>query len=385
MSATRDAVFVPEVLQDAVRASFRGKMALMGSLAVITNSSLAPSARGGDQIDIPKFDLIGDLEDVAENVDLTVVAPPDGSLESCTVQRSGKAFTLTDWKRAAEQYADPYAEYSRQIVDAANRRWDRALIEKACASGLPSSHVIDRFNAGTPVKLSWSFAVDGRRPFGDEQENLGMIVCHSKSFFDLVSEVDSQLRPIQASGPMDGDVVRVAGVPIKISDRTPIFFPTTTLTATGTAPPVVTITDVSGGNTLAIDSIRVEITTGGARGTAVFRYSFDGGASWSESSIVTAATYTMKLNGVSTGIVLNFPVGTYTADNVYVSAAAKYSSLLLKRSSLLLWYSNKPLVEELREPKADRTLITLNAYFAAHRFGSVVGTSRPGVVVLRHN
>lgn len=385
MSATRDAAFVPEVLQDAVRAQFRGRLALMGSMAVITNSSLAPSARGGDQIDIPKFDLIGDLEDVSENVDLTVVAPPDGSLENCTVQRSGKAFTLTDWKLAAEQYADPYAEYSRQIVDAANRRWDRALIEKACASGLPGSHVIDRFNAGTPVKLSWSFAVDGRRPFGDEQENIGMIVCHSKSFFDLVSEVDSQLRPLQASGPMDGDIVRVAGVPIKISDRTPIFFPTTTLTATGTTPPAVTITDASAGNTFAIDSIRVEITTGGARGTAVFKYSFDGGANWSESNVLTAATYVMKINGASTGITLNFPVGTYNVDNVYVSAAAKYSSLVLKRSSLLLWYSNKPLIEQLREPKADRTLVTLNTYFAAHRFGRVVGTSRPGVVVLRHN
>lgn len=385
MSATRDAVFVPEVLQDAVRAQFRGKLALLGSLAVITNSSLAPSARGGDQIDVPKFDLIGDLEDVAENVDLTVATPPDGSLESCTVQRSGKAFTLTDWKKAAEQFADPYAEYSRQIVDAANRRWDRALIEKACASGLPGNHVIDRFNAGTPVKMSWSFAIDGRRPFGDEQEDLGMIVCHSKSFFDLIAEVDSQLRPIQANGPMDGDIVRVAGVMIKISDRTPIFFPTTTLTAAGTTPPAVTITDAANGNTFAIDSIRVEITTGGARGTAQFRYSFDGGASWSESAVLTAATYVMKINGASTGITLNFPTGTYATDNVYTSAAAKYSSVLVKRRALLLWYSNKPLIEEMREPKADRTLITLNTYFAAHRFGRLVGSSRPGVVILRHN
>lgn len=385
MSNTRDVAFVPEVLQDAVRANFRGKLALLGSLAVITSSGLSPSAEGGDTIEIPKFDLIGDLEDVSENVDLTVAGIPDGSRESCTVVRSGKAFTLTDWKKSAEQFADPYAEYARQIMDATNRRWDRALIEKACAAGLPSNHVIDRFNAGSPVKLSWSFAVDGRRPWGDEQDDIGMIVVHSKAFFDLVAEVDSQNRPIQHDTPQDGEIMRVGGVTVKISDRTPIFFPVTTLAATGTTPPVVTLTDVATGNTLAIDTIRVEITTGGARGTAVFRYSFDGGANWSESSVLTAATYTLKQNGMSTGIVVNFPVGTYATDNVYVTVNPKYSTVITKRRSLLLWYSNAPLIETLREPKAARTLVTLNTYFAAHRFGRLIAGTRPGVTVLRHN
>jgi hypothetical protein len=45
-------------------------------------------------------------------------------------------------------------------------------------------------------------------------------------------------------------------------------------------PPAVTIT---GENTLAIDSVVVDIQVGGARGTATFRYSFDGGSTWSES------------------------------------------------------------------------------------------------------
>jgi hypothetical protein len=385
MSNTRDVAFIPEVLQDTLRANFRGRTALLGSAAVITSGGLAPSAQGGDTIEIPKFDLIGDLEDVAENVDLSVGTIPDGSRESCTVVRSGKAFTLTDWKKTAEQFADPYAEYTRQILEATNRRWDRALIEKACASGLPSNHVIDRFNAGSPVKLSWSFAVDGRRPWGDEQDDIGMIVVHSKGYFDLIAEVDSQQRPIQQNSPQDGEIMRVGGVTVKISDRTPIFFPVTTLTATGTTPPTVTLTDAAAGNTLAIDSIRVEITTGGARGTAVFRYSYDGGANWAESGVLTAATYTLKQNGMSTGIVLNFPVGTYATDNVYVTVNPKYSTVITKRKSLLLWYSSLPLVEMIREPKAARSLVVLNTYFAAHRFGRLIANTRPGVTILRHN
>ena len=118
----------------------------------------------------------------------------------------------------------------------------------------------------------------------------------------MIAEVDSQLRPLHAGPPVDGDIVRVAGVTVAISDRCPIAFPTAP-TATGTAPPVVTIT---GENSLAIDSVRVEITTGGNRGTAVFKYSFDGGLTWSETGVTTAATYEMKLHGMPTGLTLNF-------------------------------------------------------------------------------
>lgn len=382
MGNNRDTAFIPEVLADTVRANFRGKRALLGSLAVVTMASMPLSARGGDKIEVPYFDLLGDLEDLAENAALTVATIPDGSREEASVARAGKAIKLSDWKRMAESFADPYAEYARQLNDAVDRRWDRALIAAAAnTSGLPSSHIIDRYSSGSPVKLSWQYALDGRRPFGDEQEDVVGMVVHSKAYFDLVAEVDSQLRPLHAGPPVDGDIVRVAGVTVAISDRCPIAFPTAP-TATGTSPPVVTIT---GENSLAIDSVRVEITTLGARGTAVFRYSFDGGATWSESGVVTAATYEMKLRGMPTGLTLNFAVGSYAVDNVYVSTQPKYTSLLLKRGALLLWYSTKPLVETLRDPLTDSELIAVNTYYLAHRYKRSAQGTRPGIVQLRHN
>lgn len=382
MSNTRDAAFIPEVLQDTVRANFKGKQALLGSLAVVMNASLPLSARGGDKIEIPHFNLLGDLEDVAEGVPLTVATLPDGVRDEASVSRSGKAIRLSDWKKMAEAFADPYAEYTRQLNVATGRRWDRSLISVATnPTGLPSGHIIDRYNSGTPVKLSWSFVVDGRRPFGDEQENLGMIVCHSKAYFDLVAEVDSQLRPLHAGPPVDGDIIRVAGVPVMISDRSPISFPVAP-TAAGTTPPAVTIT---GETTLALDSVLVDIQTGGSRGTATFQYSFDGGSTWSESAVLTAATYEMKLSGMPTGLTLNFPVGTYNADNTYTSTQPKFTSVLLKQRSLLLWHSTKPLVESVREPLTDSELIAVNTYYVAHRFRRAVADTRPGVVILRHN
>lgn len=83
------------------------------------------------------------------------------------------------------------------------------------------------------------------------------------------------------------------------------------LVATGTAPPVVTMT-----GTLPLPwRARVEIQTTGPRGIATFRVSLDGGTTWIASGVTTAATYTIP----TTSNVLNFPVGTYTNDNVYVS------------------------------------------------------------------
>jgi hypothetical protein len=382
MSNTRDAAFIPEVLEDAISAQFRGKKALLGSLAVVTMASMPLSAKGGDKIEVPYFDLLGDLEDVAEGVPLTVATIPDGSREEALVARSGKAIRLNDWKRMAERFADPYAEFTRQLNEATQRRWDRALIAKASdPTGLPSSHIIDRFSSGSPVKLSWQFTLDGRRPFGDEQGDIAMVVVHSKAYFDLVAEVDSQLRPLHLQPPADGDIVKVAGVTVAISDRCPIGFPVAP-TAAGTTPPAVTIT---GENSVAIDSVQVDIQTGGSRGTATFRYSFDGGASWSESDVLTAATYEMKQKGIPTGLVLNFPVGTYNADNIYNTTQPKYTSLLVKRQACLLWYCTKPLIETVREPLTDAELIAVNTYYLAHRYKRTTQGTRPGVVVLRHN
>jgi len=89
-----------------------------------------------------------------------------------------------------------------------------------------------------------------------------------------------------------------------------------TVVAAGTAPPVVSL---SGSTPIAFYEIVVEITTGGARGTAVFRYSLDGGDTWTESGVTTAATYLMP----GTGVTLNFATGTdYSTDNVYTASTS---------------------------------------------------------------
>ena len=84
------------------------------------------------------------------------------------------------------------------------------------------------------------------------------------------------------------------------------------LVAEGTLPPAVTL---SGRPTLGSYEITIQITTGGALGTAVFQWSLDGGLTWT-SGILTPVGTTFVLG--ATGLTATFATtGPYTADNTY--------------------------------------------------------------------
>jgi hypothetical protein len=86
-----------------------------------------------------------------------------------------------------------------------------------------------------------------------------------------------------------------------------------TMTKTGTGPDI----DLSG---IPLDAFEVEleITKGGARGTAEFRYTLDGGNRWI-GPVVTAPTYAPA----NSGLVFNFPVGTYVLGTTYESTTTE--------------------------------------------------------------
>lgn len=83
---------------------------------------------------------------------------------------------------------------------------------------------------------------------------------------------------------------------------------TSTVTQTGLGP-AVTLTGQASEDLAG----RIEITLGGALGTAEFRWSKDGGATWFASGILTAATVALG----TTGLTANFPAGTYVLATTY--------------------------------------------------------------------
>lgn len=116
------------------------------------------------------------------------------------------------------------------------------------------------------------------------------------------------------SGPLAEfliDALRKGGSPVYGCRLTgAVVGANTAVTSGGTTPPSVTI---AGTATDYLD-LRIEITTAGSLGTSRFRYSLDGGITWSQTR-ATAASHLMA----GTGITITFPAGTYAADNVYTA------------------------------------------------------------------
>lgn len=79
------------------------------------------------------------------------------------------------------------------------------------------------------------------------------------------------------------------------------------------AGPAVTVSGYPKGHYL----MRIEVTTGGTRGTAVFRWSIDNGSTWVASSITTAATVELKTATFDTGLTAAFATGTYVLNETY--------------------------------------------------------------------
>lgn len=90
----------------------------------------------------------------------------------------------------------------------------------------------------------------------------------------------------------------------------------TTPRASGTTPPVVTLS--GSGPTIAL---RIEITTGGALGAALFRWSKNNGSTFEQSGQTTAASFPLG----TTGYTAAFPSGTYSTNNVYLGTVATWA------------------------------------------------------------
>ncbi|MFO0559057.1 MAG: hypothetical protein U0269_13665 [Polyangiales bacterium] len=383
MTIVRNNTFYPDIFVDAVRGAFRGHAALHGTGAVTMNPSLPDGLKGGDKIKVPYFGTLGELQVTTEDIPVPLSSVSQ-SVDEAVVRRAGRAFEMSKWKMIAESSSDPYGEFARQLTELVGRAWDGALIDAAASpTGLPASHVIDRFNASSPVNLQYGHVIDGRAVFGDEQGQIGMLCMHSKPYFDLMKQLDAENRPLLTS-PNDGGLVRIAGVPVMPSDRCPIDFSASgAISSAGTAPPSLTI---SGSTNLGINHLEIAIASAGALGAATFRYSFDGGATWSNPAPTAASASLVIDNDASrpTGLVAHFSAGSYSADNEY-TATPRYSSLIVKPGALALWYNASPAVDTDKDILKDNVVAAIHTYFVPHRYARIINESRPGVVVLKHN
>lgn len=222
----RDGNLFKDLLMEAIPAAFAGRLALAGSGAAVIRDGL-PTMMGaykmgaGSKVQIPYFDSLGELEDLAEGDALTPRALTS-TLEESTMLRSGIAADITNWAQIAAQAADPYKAVADQLARLALRRIDRGLITAAAATTLTYTEVA----GGGTINID-SFT-NARAAWGDEENDedpIVLAVVHSVVMKKIRLLKDSAGNPLFkefVEVDAGGNQMRRStfmGIPLRMSDR----------------------------------------------------------------------------------------------------------------------------------------------------------------------
>ena len=118
-------MIVPEVFGDIVTAKFKGKLVIANF--ALTDTTLVGNP--GDTVHFPKWNPIGDAEDLEEDVAMVPEKLTSSDAEA-TVKEVGKAVTITD-QALLSSIGDPLDEAGAQVGKVVARKIDADLILKA--------------------------------------------------------------------------------------------------------------------------------------------------------------------------------------------------------------------------------------------------------------
>lgn len=211
-------VFVPELLEEALPGAFAGMTALNGTGAAIINTSFT-GGRGmvGEEVKIPYFGTIGELDVLTNDGDALTPRGISTTDETATVKHAGIAIEATTWAQLSG-VSDPYKEMARQMAVAVQRHIDKVLIDLA-SSAFTGVLTYDVWSASNPRKLDYDVLVAAKAKWGDEDENLAMLGVHSATKADLYRIKDSTGRPMLVDPVATAELARFGGLPVRTSDR----------------------------------------------------------------------------------------------------------------------------------------------------------------------
>lgn len=383
-----------QILSETVRGAFAQKTAFVGSILVSSGALTIDGSMPqqgpkviGSQITVPYFGNVGAFTDNPDGSSVTPVKIASAT-EVATIKRQSLAFEASLWSQAKVPGVDPYEEAANQIMVAAQRAIDQQVIEVAVGAGALSYSL---YNASNPRTLQYSdLAIAQAVRWGDSSDGAVAAIMHSLAAADLATQTDSLGRPILVSAA-DGRLTTVMGLPVVVSDRMPLTGSTmSAVTSAGPTPPTVTLSGTPTGPW----ELQIDIVVGGTLGTATFRFSTDGGATWSATiatgasvALTDTAADSLVGNNGTTGITAAFAAGTYNADNLYTSKAnIRARTVLCQRGSLAFWYNRAALtLQKDHNILNDVDTAAMHLYGCAHRYRRVRGGTKPGVLVIDHN
>jgi N4-gp56 family major capsid protein len=217
-------VIAPEVWADAVGPHILGQ-SVFAPLAD-TDDTLVASP--GERISTPKWNYIGDAEDLTEGVAMETdkLTMTDSWVG---IKEAGKALELTD-KATLTAIASPNAEAQRQLGVSVARKIDTDL--RVAAGAVIVEDEANDVKASSPLTLDasgfglgWSVLVDAFSLLGDEYDptDFAALVIHSKQFATIMKD------PLwlnaaalgQATALTRGTIGSIGTIPVIMTDRLP--------------------------------------------------------------------------------------------------------------------------------------------------------------------
>jgi N4-gp56 family major capsid protein len=275
MATTKKAdVIVPEVFGDIVTAKFKGKLVIANF--ALTDTTLVGNP--GDTVHFPKWNPIGDAEDLTEDVAMVPEKLTSSDAEA-TVKEVGKAVTITD-QALLSSIGDPLDEAATQVGKVVARKIDADLIAEAvnnCPAGRKIlAAVTDEF---------YEKVADAKSLWGDEAEEIAVLLVHSRMYTALLKDANFISADKYPAGVLiTGAIGTLYGVPVMITDRVPYATDTSVATSimlernalgyiTKRAPIVETGRDILKRNTIITTNVHYAVKLINTDGIAVIEHS----------------------------------------------------------------------------------------------------------------
>lgn len=215
-------LIIPDVWADAVGPKIFGR-AVMAQFATVDDQL---AGQPGDTVIFPKWNYIGDAEDLTEGVamDTTTMTQTDSR---AVIKEAGKAVELTD-NALLDALGSPDGQAQTQLAIAVARKIDTDLRLAAEATetdtdSLGVSHTYAPLKAPAATKLSWAALVAGFALLGDEYDpsNIAVLVVHSAQYADLLLDPNFLTADKFGAGAVlaRGQIGAIGSIPVLMSDR----------------------------------------------------------------------------------------------------------------------------------------------------------------------
>lgn len=199
----------PEVMADMISAKVPKKLRV-APIAKVDDTLVGVP---GDTVTVPAYGYIGDAEDVAEGVDVTISAMST-TTKQAKVKKAMKGVSLTD-EAILSAHGNPVGEATNQLATAI-----AAKVDNDCMDALQDATMI---YDGSAAKIAYNGIVDAIDKFEEEFNSEKVMYIHPEQLTTL--RKDSQFisaDKYESGVAVSGEIGKIANTHIVVSKKVPV-------------------------------------------------------------------------------------------------------------------------------------------------------------------